>query len=121
MVLLIQIQTLKKAHPNKQIQNVTLCTTITDNLDYSITDLHVVAEDEGYHIVLSVPSTPDMLQKLCEDSLNCINGYSEEHNVSITKINPIITIKHQCCFWLDDRWYSVFYRYIPYCKRCYCF
>ncbi len=63
---------------------------ITDNLDYTITDLRVVAEDEGYHVVLNVPGTPDMLQKLCEDSLNCINKYAKEHDISVSKINPII-------------------------------
>lgn len=71
---------------------------ITDNLDYTITDLRVVAEDEGYHVVLYVPGTPDMLQKLCEDSLTCINGYSDEHDISVSKINPIIKTNDNVAF-----------------------
>ncbi len=64
---------------------------IMENLSYTITDLRVVPEDEGYHITLNAIGIPDMLQKLCEDSLNCITGYSAEHNLSISEINPIIT------------------------------
>lgn len=71
---------------------------IEDNLDYTITDLRIVAEDEGYHIVLNALGTPDMLQKLCEDSLNCINGYAKEHDISISVINPIIITSNNIAF-----------------------
>lgn len=94
-----QVSTSEQTDPERD----SLYNYITDNLDYTITDLRVVAEEEGYHVVLNVPGTPDMLQKLCEDSLNCINGYSEEHNVSITKINPIIVSITNIAFgWATD-------------------
>lgn len=71
---------------------------IMENLGYTITDLRIVSENEGYHIVLNALGTPDMLQKLCEDSLKCINGYSTEHSISISKINPIIISSDNTAF-----------------------
>ena len=71
---------------------------IQNNLGYTITDLRVVAEDDGYHIVINVPGTPNMLQKLCEDSINCVNGYAEENDIAITKINPIILSDNDIAF-----------------------
>lgn len=97
--------TITQENTSEQIDSErdTIYNNIMKNLGYTITDLRVIAEDEGYHIVLNVPGTPDMLQKLCEDSLSFINKYAEENNIAIYKINPIILTSGNTAFgWSTD-------------------
>lgn len=92
-----------KKEPNSDDTTDQLYNYIKSNLNYSITDLRVVLEDDGFHVVINVPGTPDMLQKLCEDSVNYINDYANQNNITISVINPIIVTDIDIVFgWSTD-------------------
>jgi len=76
----------------------TLYDYIMNNLGYTITDLHVVNEDEGYHITINVPGTPDQLQELCEKSVSLLEQYSKNNSIQISVINPIILTSDDTAF-----------------------
>lgn len=71
---------------------------ITDNLGYTVADLRVVNEDDGYHVVINVAGTPDQLQELCQQAVDLLEKYADDNDISISVINPVILTSGDVAF-----------------------